>query len=100
MVFVGSPPDGGAATGQERAFARAMGFGFSADLRQMYLATQRQIYRFDNFLRPGAQHKCGSDAVFVPRLSWVSGDLDANDISAMASPVARRSSRMRRSNSV
>lgn len=59
-----------------------MGIGLSQDNRQVFLASQHQIYRFDNFLEAGQTHPDGFDAMFIPRLSWITGDLDAHDIGA------------------
>lgn len=70
----------GQIAGTELGFARSMGIGLSANARQLFLATKHQIYRFDNFLRPGEVRDDGMDAVYVPRVSWVTGDLDAHDI--------------------
>jgi uncharacterized protein (TIGR03032 family) len=64
----------------ERTFARCMGLGVSADARTLLLATHYQLYRFDNLLPAGAHAADGSDAVYVPRLSWITGDLDIHDI--------------------
>lgn len=79
FLLVGLAQDG-QVRGTELAFPRSMGIGLSSDLRQMYLATQHQIYRFDNFLSPSERREDGTDAIFVPRVSWVTGDLDAHDI--------------------
>jgi uncharacterized protein (TIGR03032 family) len=64
----------------ERTFARCMGFAVSEDARTLLMATHYQLYRFDNILPPGAQTADGADAVYVPRLSWITGDLDAHDV--------------------
>jgi uncharacterized protein (TIGR03032 family) len=72
----------------ERTFARCMGLAVSGDSRTLLLATQYQLYRFDNALPPGnLQDK--HDAVYVPRLSWITGDLDIHDVGfgADGSPV-------------
>ncbi len=63
----------------ERTFARCMGLGVSADARTLLLATQYQLYRFDNALPPGTMQG-PHDAVYVPRLSWITGDLDIHDV--------------------
>lgn len=63
----------------ERTFARCMGLGVSGDSRSLLLATQYQLYRFDNALPPGSAQGA-HDAVFVPRLSWITGDLDVHDV--------------------
>lgn len=63
----------------ERTFARCMGLGVRADSRSLLLATQYQLYRFDNALPLGTTQGA-HDAVFVPRLSWITGDLDIHDV--------------------
>ena len=64
----------------ERTFARCMGLGVSTDARTLLLATHYQLMRFDNLLPPGAATADGSDACYVPRVSWITGDLDAHDV--------------------
>ena len=64
----------------ERSFPRCMGIGVSADGRQLALATQTQIQRFDNILPPGQLTADGYDAVYAPHAAWVTGDLDAHDV--------------------
>ena len=63
----------------ERTFARCMGLARSEDARKLALATHYQIYRFDNVLPPG-QMSGVHDAVYTPRVSWITGDVDAHDI--------------------
>lgn len=63
----------------ERTFARCMGLAVSADAQDLLLATHFQIYRFRNVL-PEGQRQGGADAVYVPRQSWITGDLDIHDI--------------------
>jgi len=78
VFFLGLKPDGKQSV-HERTFARCMGLGVSKDARTLLLATHYQIYRFDNVLPSGA--KSGhNDAIYVPRLSWITGDLDVHDV--------------------
>src|SRR5689334_7868627 len=63
----------------ERSFARCMGLAAGPDGRSLLLATHYQLYRFDNAL-PKGQTQDGRDAVYVPRLSWITGDLDIHDV--------------------
>jgi uncharacterized protein (TIGR03032 family) len=63
----------------ERTFARCMGLAVSSDSRTLLLATQYQLYRFDNALPPGGRQD-NHDAVYVPRMSWITGDLDIHDV--------------------
>src|SRR5205823_3882566 len=63
----------------ERTFARCIGLAVSSDSRTFLLATQYQLYRFDNALPPGSLQD-NHDAVYVPRLVWITGDLDIHDV--------------------
>ena len=63
----------------ERSFARCMGLAVSSDARKLALATHHQIYRFDDVLPPG-ESRGAHDAVYAPRVSWFTGDVDAHDI--------------------
>ncbi len=78
IFFIGLKPDGSLSV-FERSFPRAMGIGLSQDARSLLLATQVQIYRFDNALPPG-EKQGDYDAVFLPNQSWITGDLDIHDI--------------------
>jgi hypothetical protein len=53
LLFLGLKPDGTLSV-FERSFPRAMGLGVSPDGRMLMLATQVQVFRFDNILPPGA----------------------------------------------
>ena len=61
----------------ERTFEQAMGL-FARD-DSLYLATRAQLWRFVNALQPGQQHE-GHDALYVPQMSSVTGDLDVHDL--------------------
>jgi uncharacterized protein (TIGR03032 family) len=63
----------------ERTFARCMGLAASHDARKLALATHYQIYRFDNVL-PKGETSGAHDAVYTPRVSWITGDVDAHDV--------------------
>lgn len=81
IFFIGGA-DGKASGALELSFPRAMGIGVSGNQKQLFLATQHQVYRFDDFLRDEELDEEGHDALYMPRLSWVTGDLDAHDIVA------------------
>lgn len=72
------------ASGELRAnqsnFGRGMGIALSADRRQIYLAVERMLVRLDDFLAPGQIWEDGSDALYVPRQTWVTGGLDIHDL--------------------
>lgn len=67
----------------ERTFARCMGLGVSADGRSLALATQYQLLRFDNVVPKGAK-RGEQDAVFAPHVGWITGDVDAHDVTIAA----------------
>jgi uncharacterized protein (TIGR03032 family) len=78
LFLLGLKPDGKLGV-FERTFARCMGLGVSQDARALLLATHYQLFRFDNALPPG-QTQGDHDAVYVPRVSWITGDLDIHDV--------------------
>jgi len=61
----------------ERTFARCM--GLAARDQRMYLASQYQLWRFNNVLDPGHDYQ-GYDRLFIPHLGHTTGDVDAHDI--------------------
>lgn len=79
IFLIGVKPDGHLSI-FERSFARSMGLGVSADARTLALATEYQIYRFDNPIPPGEADAQGHDALYVPRMSWITGDCDIHDV--------------------
>jgi uncharacterized protein (TIGR03032 family) len=87
LFLLGLKPEGRLAV-FERTFSRCMGVAVSGDARTLLLATQYQLYRFENAL-PKGEIQDQHDAVYVPRLSWITGDLDIHDVGfgADGSPV-------------
>lgn len=79
LILLGSAPDG-AVTLFEREFVRPMGLAPFVEGAGFVLATQHQIYRFQNALEPGADDSRGFDAVYVPKVAWVTGSVDAHDV--------------------
>lgn len=78
IFLIGLKPDGRLSI-FERTFPRAMGLGVSPDGRTLHLATQFQIYRFDN-LMPKGERQGIHDALYAPHQSWITGDLDIHDV--------------------
>jgi len=60
-----------------RDFPRCMGL-CTAD-QTFWMSSLYQLWRFENMLEGGANHD-GYDRVFVPQVSYVTGDLDIHDI--------------------
>jgi uncharacterized protein (TIGR03032 family) len=61
----------------ERTFNRSM--GLCGDAQTLYLTTLYQIWRFENALEEGRRQD-GYDRLYVPRLAWTTGDVDAHDV--------------------
>ena len=76
IFLIGVGPDGQLAF-CERSFPRPMGLGVHAN--GFWAGTLHQIWRFDNYLAPGARHK-GHDALYVPSMAYTTGDVDVHDI--------------------
>lgn len=61
----------------ERSFPRPMGLGVHDN--GFWAGTMHQVWRFDNYLAPGAMHK-GHDALYMPSMAFTTGDVDVHDI--------------------
>jgi len=61
----------------ERTFNRCMGLW--SDAQTLYMSTLYQLWRFENALEPGESHN-GYDRLYVPRVAWTTGDIDAHDV--------------------
>ncbi len=66
----------------ERTFNRAM--GLCGDGQTLWLTSLFQVWRFENVLEPGQTHD-GYDRLYVPRVGYTTGDVDAHDIAVDAS---------------
>lgn len=78
VFFLGLKRDGTLSV-SERSFPRSMGLAVSPDARSLYLATEIQLYCFDNLLPPGVVEG-EADAVFSPHQTWITGDIDIHDV--------------------
>jgi uncharacterized protein (TIGR03032 family) len=76
LFLLGLKPDGHVSV-SERTLARCMGMVGSPG--GLHVATLYQIWRFRNVLDAGTLHD-GHDALYAPRISWVTGDLDVHDM--------------------
>ncbi|MBC2776534.1 TIGR03032 family protein [Parasphingopyxis marina] len=79
-LFLIGRKDDGAMSIFERTFQRPMGIAVSPDANTLVLATQYQIFRFDNVLPPGQKADDLYDRLYCPHNSWITGDLDIHDI--------------------
>jgi len=76
LFFIGLKPDGKLSV-FERTFERCMGL-YASD-SSLYMSSLYQLWRFENILQPG-QTNNEYDALYVPQMSYVTGDLDIHDV--------------------
>ncbi len=77
LFFVGLGPDDKPMI-FKRNFPGCTGLGLSVNGARLALATHHQLLRFDRLsLRAGA---AGHDAIFTPRVAWITGDVAAHDV--------------------
>jgi uncharacterized protein (TIGR03032 family) len=67
----------------ERTFERCM--GLYAHNSSLYLSSLYQLWRLENALEPG-QIADGYDAVYVPQVGYITGDLDIHDVVLVEPP--------------
>ena len=76
LFLMGVRPDGVLSV-FERTFERAMGLW--AEPKRLWMGAAFQVWRFEDVLDPGATHD-GYDALYVPRVGHVTGDIDVHDV--------------------
>lgn len=76
LFMIGTNPEGRLSI-FERTFARAMGMCVADDT--IWMSSLYQLWRFENALVPGQAHD-GYDKLYVPRVSYTTGDLDIHDV--------------------
>ena len=76
IFFIGLQPDGKLSV-FERTLDRCM--GLCLDDNSLYVSTLYQLLRFENTLEKGQIYN-NYDAIYLPQLSYVTGDLDIHDI--------------------
>lgn len=65
----------------ERTFSRCMGL-WAAD-NAIWMSSEYQLWKFENALAEGTQHN-DYDRLYIPRIGYTTGDLDAHDIGVEA----------------
>ncbi len=76
VFFIGLQPNGQLSI-FERTFERCM--GLYAEGSTLYMSSLYQLWRFENALSTGQVHN-GYDAVYVPQIGYITGDLDVHDV--------------------
>ena len=82
LCFVGNKSDGQLAV-FERSFQRSMGLCADSAAQTLWMSTQFQLWRFENVLQEGASEG-EFDRLYVPRVGYTIGDLDAHDVATQA----------------
>lgn len=70
--------DGGRLKAHERMVPRCQ--GLCADGVALWVGAQSHLWRFVNGLTPDERTSSGADRLYVPRLSYLTGDIDIHDI--------------------
>ena len=76
IFFIGLQPSGKMSV-FERSFERCM--GLHATENTIWLSSLYQLWRLENILEPGQQQD-GYDCLYVPQMSYITGDLDIHDL--------------------
>ncbi len=76
LFFIGLQPSGRLSI-FERTFNRCLGLWGNG--QTLWMSSLYQLWRFENVLEPGQWHE-GYDRMYVPQMSYVTGDLDVHDI--------------------
>lgn len=58
--------------------------GLAVTDNALYLANLYQLWRSNNVLPPGERTPEGADRLYVPQMSWVTGDVDVHDMAVDA----------------
>lgn len=76
LFLLGCSPDGELCV-RERSFQRCLGLW--SDGQTMWMSSKHQLVRFENVLAADEQ-AMGHDRLFVPQVSYTTGDLDVHDV--------------------
>ena len=76
VFFIGLQPNGQLSV-FERTFERCM--GLYTEGSTLYMSSLYQLWRFENALFAGQVHN-GYDALYVPQVGYITGDLDVHDV--------------------
>jgi uncharacterized protein (TIGR03032 family) len=90
VFFIGLQPDKRLSV-FERTFDRCMGLYSQGS--SLYTSCLYQLWRFENTLEPGQIHN-GYDALYLPQMSYITGDLDIHDIAIANAPELNKSQKL------
>lgn len=81
LFLIGVQPSGRLSV-FERTFNRCL--GLCGDGQTLWMTSLYQLWRFENVLEEGQVHD-GYDRIYVPQMSYVTGDLDIHDVAVESS---------------
>ncbi|MBD2386560.1 TIGR03032 family protein [Cylindrospermum sp. FACHB-282] len=90
VFFIGLQPDKRLSV-FERTFDRCMGLYSQGS--SLYMSSLYQLWRLENTLEPGQVHN-GYDALYLPQVGYITGDLDIHDIAISNSPESENSQKL------
>lgn len=90
VFFIGLQPDKRLSV-FERTFDRCMGLYSQGS--SLYMSSLYQLWRLENTLEPGQVHN-GYDALYLPQVGYITGDLDIHDIAMGYSPESDKAHKL------
>jgi uncharacterized protein (TIGR03032 family) len=78
LFLLGVKPDGQLSV-FNRTFKRSLGLAVADGGQTLWMTSQFQVWRFENVRAPGTSTD-GYDRLYVPRIAYTTGDIDAHDI--------------------
>ncbi len=78
LFLLGVKPDGQLSV-FNRTLKRCLGLAAANSGQTIWMTSQFQVWRFENMLASGAMSD-GYDRLYVPRIAYTTGDIDAHDI--------------------
>lgn len=79
LFLIGRKEEPGRLAVQERLFDKPMGLVWHAETDSLTMGGRYQLWQLANRLPEGQTHE-GGDRLYVPRQSWITGDLNAHDV--------------------
>ena len=78
LYLIGASPRGGLMV-NERIFGTAMGLSVPRE-GTLLMAASHRIVRLENVLEPDQRADAVFDAAYVPRMTWITGEIDLHDV--------------------
>lgn len=79
LFFIGRKAESERLALHERLFDKPMGLFWQAEGDRLFMGTRYQLWELANRLPTGHTHE-GGDRLYVPRQSWITGNINAHDL--------------------